>query len=390
MRAIFIALALALGALPARAQTKADLEAKCDALAPDPDVTIGGCTALIQRGLESGANLGVTYNNRSAAYDAKGFHDQAIADETQAIALMPNQATPYVNRGIAYEHKGLRDQAIADYRAALSIDASSGVALAGVKRLTVATQTASDRIEASYNAAFCRPPRPEELQFWSSDPRSASLDGLVAAHRVWLKQTPTDRQAMITRSYQMEFQRSPHADEMAFWDGQVAEKGYTCADLLALHETWKKANAPSAASAVAPAQRRYMIFFDYTVAGLMAIAQENVTGIAASYRSLGATRIDLVGHTDTAEADSAMWRNEVRAAAKVCRHSRAEPVCGWPKPDAKRLGLLRAQRVADALIAQGIPASAIHVSSVGPADPLVPTAPATREPQDRRVTIDIN
>ncbi len=44
----------------------------------------------------------------------------------------------------------------------------------------------------------------------------------------------------------MEFQRAPHADEMTFWDGQVVEKGYTCADLLALHEAWKKANMAGA------------------------------------------------------------------------------------------------------------------------------------------------
>ncbi len=125
--------------------------------------------------------------------------------------------------------------------------AASRAPAAAVVATTAASALATDeRILQSYRTAFCRDPHPDEASYWRGDPRSASLDGLIAAHRAWLKKTPADRQAMITRSYLTEFQRSPHADEMVFWDGQVVEKGYTCGDLLALHESWKKTNMAGA------------------------------------------------------------------------------------------------------------------------------------------------
>jgi len=64
----------------------------------------------------------VAYLNRGNAYIGKGLYDQAIADETKAIALKPDYALAYFDRGFAYEKKGQRDQAIADYRAALKLN----------------------------------------------------------------------------------------------------------------------------------------------------------------------------------------------------------------------------------------------------------------------------
>ena len=167
MRAIFIGLALALIAAPVWAQTRADNVSRC--LGGDPDARVAGCSVLIQSGQETSGGLAVAYNNRGLAYKAKGLHDpaiadftqavalnpqlaeayvgrgaaygakglydEAIADETQAIALNPQSANAYNNRGLAYEAKGLHDQAIADYRAVLKLNPTEQDALNGLKRL---------------------------------------------------------------------------------------------------------------------------------------------------------------------------------------------------------------------------------------------------------------
>ena len=183
------------------------------------------------------------YLDRGAAYDAKGLPDLAIADFTQAIALDPGNAMAYNNRGAVYVQKGRRDQALADYHAALKIDPSLALAQDNLKALGAATsETARDRVEASYTSAFCREPRPEELAFWSQNPASASFDALIAAHRDWLRKTPSDRQAIITRSYRTMFNRDPQPAELAFWDGQVARTGELCSELLVAHRRWKDEN----------------------------------------------------------------------------------------------------------------------------------------------------
>jgi hypothetical protein len=53
------------------------------------DVTIGGCTAVIQSGKETRSALAMAYNNRGVAYRAKGEGDRAIADFNKAIELNP-------------------------------------------------------------------------------------------------------------------------------------------------------------------------------------------------------------------------------------------------------------------------------------------------------------
>ena len=53
------------------------------------------------------------------------------------------------------------------------------------------------------------------------------------------------------------------------------------------------------------------------------------------------------------------------------------------------LSLRRANAVKDALAKEGVPAQSITVIGYGSSNPLVPTGPNVREPQNQRVVIDI-
>jgi tetratricopeptide (TPR) repeat protein len=117
MRRILIGSVLAFVALPAWARTRNETLCQSD----DPDIKISGCTAVIQSGQETRANLAVSYNNRGMAYEQKGLYDQAITDFNSAIVLMPDDFVSYADRGIAYKNKGLYDQAIADYTKAITL-----------------------------------------------------------------------------------------------------------------------------------------------------------------------------------------------------------------------------------------------------------------------------
>src|SRR5437016_5951869 len=84
----------------------------------DPDLSIGGCTALIQSGQVSKNDLAPVFNRRGIAYARKGELDKAIADFTDAIHLEPDYAAAFNSRGTIYYYKGDYDKAIADYSAA--------------------------------------------------------------------------------------------------------------------------------------------------------------------------------------------------------------------------------------------------------------------------------
>ncbi len=154
------------------------------------------------------------------------------------------------------------------------------------------------------------------------------------------------------------------------------------------------AQTASAPAGAPPASRSFTVYFDYETDALTASAQDVAKAAAAAYRSTGATSVQVVGHTDTAEADLATWRSDIKKSAPACRKLPAKtragyPICTWPRPNAIAFGLLRAKAVAAALVANGVPKSAIHVSSAGSSDPFVPTPAATREPLNRGTAISI-
>lgn len=135
----------------------------------------------------------------------------------------------------------------------------------------------------------------------------------------------------------------------------------------------------------------YFSAWSYT---LTAEAKAVVKVAADAYRSSGANRIDLVGHADTAESDDAQLQKNARDEATDCAamspQSRlSDPLCSWKHADAIKLAMLRARAVATELVNDGVAQSAIHASSAGADDPAMPTPPATSEPLDRQVEIDI-
>ncbi len=110
---VALVLAAMLGAAPVLAQTSKQNWARCED--NDPDLSIGGCTAIIQAGGETNVNLAIAFTNRGIAYNDKRQYDRAIQDFDQAIRLNPSHADAWASRGNAYQEKGEHDKAIADF-----------------------------------------------------------------------------------------------------------------------------------------------------------------------------------------------------------------------------------------------------------------------------------
>jgi tetratricopeptide (TPR) repeat protein len=64
----------------------------------------------------------VAFENRGVSYSELGEYDDAIRDLSQAIKLMPDEASFYYNRGSVYYQKDDRDRAEEDLRRARELD----------------------------------------------------------------------------------------------------------------------------------------------------------------------------------------------------------------------------------------------------------------------------
>ena len=111
----------------------------------------------------------------------------------------------------------------------------------------------------------------------------------------------------------------------------------------------------------APAVQTFMVFFDWDRSNLSAQALQTIKQAAAAYKTKGSARITATGHTDKS----------------------------GPENYNMALSLRRAATVKDALVREGVPATAIAVVGKGETQPLVQTADGVREPQNRRVEIAI-
>jgi OOP family OmpA-OmpF porin len=118
------------------------------------------------------------------------------------------------------------------------------------------------------------------------------------------------------------------------------------------------APAPVAAPAPAPA-RTYLVFFDWDKSDLTDKAKAIIADAADASTKVQTTQIAVNGYTDlsgTAEYN-------------------------------QKLSVRRAEAVAGELVRLGVKRDEIDIKGFGESNPLVPTAPGVREPQNRRVEI---
>ncbi|MBV8185682.1 MAG: OmpA family protein [Alphaproteobacteria bacterium] len=118
-----------------------------------------------------------------------------------------------------------------------------------------------------------------------------------------------------------------------------------------------EAPPPPPPATVAPPS--FMVFFDWDRSNLSQQALSTIQQAANAFKAKGNARITATGHTDTS----------------------------GPEAYNMALSLRRANAVKDALVREGVPATAISVVGKGETQPLVQTADGVREPQNRRVEI---
>jgi outer membrane protein OmpA-like peptidoglycan-associated protein len=125
------------------------------------------------------------------------------------------------------------------------------------------------------------------------------------------------------------------------------------------------AAAPPPVAAPAPAPlpaRTYLVFFDWDRADLSMRAKQIVAEAASASTHVQTTRIDVNGYTDL---------------SGTAKYNQA-------------LSVRRAKSVEAELVRDGVPPAEIAIKGFGESNPLVPTAPGVREPQNRRVEIILN
>ena len=143
--------------------------------------------------------------------------------------------------------------------------------------------------------------------------------------------------------------------------GTVYSQNHTIAALAGI--AFKFGAPPSAPPPPPPmvAPPSFMVFFDWDRSNLSAQALTTIKQAASAYKTKGNARITATGHTDTS----------------------------GPEAYNMALSLRRANTVKDALVREGVPATAIAVIGRGEAGLLVKTGDNVREPQNRRVEIVI-
>jgi tetratricopeptide (TPR) repeat protein len=147
----------------------------------NPDVTISGCTAMIQSGRETEKSLYGAFFNRGRAYRIKGQFDLAIQDYNQAIRLAPNLANPVLTalafdeRGNAYLSKSQNDLAFQDFDQAIRL--SPGYAQAFLDRgIVYGSKHQYDLAVQDFDQAIRIAPN-TALAFWNRGMALSNLPG---------------------------------------------------------------------------------------------------------------------------------------------------------------------------------------------------------------------
>ena len=105
----------------------------------------------------------------------------------------------------------------------------------------------------------------------------------------------------------------------------------------------------------------FIVFFDFNKSNLTAEAQSVVAEAVKVAKGNGFVKVLVTGHTDTVGSDSYNMGLSVR----------------------------RAEAVKDEMVREGMDGSGIAIQGKSFHDPLVPTGPGVREPQNRRAVIDL-
>ncbi len=110
-----------------------------------------------------------------------------------------------------------------------------------------------------------------------------------------------------------------------------------------------------------PPVKTFIVFFDFNQSNLTAEAEQVVAEAVKTAKETGQVRVLVTGHTDTVGSDSYNQGLSVR----------------------------RAESVKDEMVREGMEGSEISIQGKSFHDPLVPTGPGVREPQNRRAVIDL-
>jgi outer membrane protein OmpA-like peptidoglycan-associated protein len=111
----------------------------------------------------------------------------------------------------------------------------------------------------------------------------------------------------------------------------------------------------------APIVRNFVVFFDFDKSNLSPEAREVVASAVNTAKTIGTARITVTGHTDTVGSQ---------------RYN-------------QRLSERRAQSVKAEMVQLGMNGSEITTIGKSFNEPLIPTGPGVREPQNRRAMIDL-
>jgi tetratricopeptide (TPR) repeat protein len=106
---------------------RADSAADC--FSEDLDRRIEGCTALIEGGDQSAADLSYAYAMRALAYSLKGRYEPAIRDYDVAIAMKPDFAVALNNRAWALFRWGKASEGLPDVERSLELSPTSAHSL---------------------------------------------------------------------------------------------------------------------------------------------------------------------------------------------------------------------------------------------------------------------